>query len=417
MRAQTAKLILIILLSFFINPLNAQNMSQQDISIFPIGEENPPENSPYFIGQSYLSTLSDQKELNSLIYNVTFEPSCRNNWHKHKGGQILIAISGSGFYQEQGKPARPLSQGDVVEIMPDIVHWHGAAPDSWFSHLAIQCNPQINKTTWLDPVDDKEYKQATLVKESHSERPAHNYYKWFPVEPTTLAITDPELNEIFTRFAFTEVQEYGNLDIRTRILVTMVSTIAQNSVKEYRKMLYAAYSNGISPVEIKEVLYHTVPYVGMSQAANMVDVMNEFLTERGVKLPLQMQAASSSKIRMERGLSLQKSIFGDQIDKLYETSPDNQLHIQKFLSTNCFGDYQTRSALDVKIRELLTFSILISLGGCEPQVKAHIQGNVNVGNDKKTLLTVVTQLLPYIGYPRTLNAIANLNEIIPENQI
>ena len=117
----------------------------------------------------------------------------------------------------------------------------------------------------------------------------------------------------------------------------------------------------------------------------------------------------------EKGVALQKSIFGAAIDKNYETAAPNQLYIQKLLSANCFGDYQTRPTLDVKLRELLTYSILISLGGCESQVKGHIQGNVNVGNDKATLLAVTTQLLPSIGYPRTLNAIASLNEVIPES--
>lgn len=410
------KLIGIILLSLFINIINAQNMKSQSISIFPVGEENPPVNSQYFIGQSYLAALTHNKDLNCPIYNVTFEPSCRNNWHKHTGGQILIVVGGKGYYQEQGKVARLLSPGDVVEILPNVVHWHGAAPDSWFSHLAIECNPQINKTTWLDPVDDKEYKQATFKEDSLYENVNLNYSKWFQTEPSTLSMTDPILDEIFKRFAFGETQEYGNLDIKTRILVTMASTIAQNSIGEYCKMLHAAYYNGISPIEIKEVLYHAVPYVGMAQVTNMVDVMNEFLTKFGMKLPLQMEPALSSNSRMEKGLLLQKSIFGSQIDKLYKTSPDNQLHIQQYLSANCFGDYQTRSVLDIKTRELLTFSILISLGGCEPQVKGHIQGNVNVGNDKMTLLTVATQLLPYIGYPRTLNAIACLNEIISENK-
>jgi 4-carboxymuconolactone decarboxylase len=118
---------------------------------------------------------------------------------------------------------------------------------------------------------------------------------------------------------------------------------------------------------------------------------------------------------MEKGLAFQKSIFGNLIDKLYETSPANQLHFQKYLSANCFGDYQTRPVFDVKMRELLTFSILISLGGTEQQVKGHVQGNLNVGNDKDTLLAVTTQLLPYIGYPRTLNAINCINEVIPQN--
>jgi 4-carboxymuconolactone decarboxylase len=97
---------------------------------------------------------------------------------------------------------------------------------------------------------------------------------------------------------------------------------------------------------------------------------------------------------------------------MYQQSPKDQLHIQEFLSANCFGDYYTRRGLDIKTRELLTFAMLISLGGCEPQVKGHIQGNASVGNNKEVLLDVVTQLLPYIGYPRTLNALRCLNEVM-----
>lgn len=138
------------------------------------------------------------------------------------------------------------------------------------------------------------------------------------------------------------------------------------------------------------------------------------LVKNGVEPPLEPQAITTPETRMEKGLALQKEIFGDEIERMYETSPANQLHIQRALSGNCFGDYQTRTGLDVRTRELLTFSMLVSLGGCEPQVKGHIRGNVNVGNDKDVLLAVVTQLLPYIGYPRTLNAIACLNEVIPE---
>ena len=101
------------------------------------------------------------------------------------------------------------------------------------------------------------------------------------------------------------------------------------------------------------------------------------------------------------------------IDAMYKESPESQLHIQRYLSGNCFGDYYTRKGLDLRTRELLTFSMILALGGCEPQLKGHIQGNVNVGNDKETLLAVVTQLVPYIGYPRALNAIRCLNEVNP----
>lgn len=141
--------------------INAQNMETTvpGISAFPTGEPNVAYEQ-YFSGRSWLAPLTSMKELNVPVSNVTFEPGCRNNWHSHTGGQLLVCVGGEGYYQEKGKPARRLKAGDVVEIAPDVVHWHGAAPDSWFSHLAVECNPQTNKNTWLSPVTDEEYAEA-----------------------------------------------------------------------------------------------------------------------------------------------------------------------------------------------------------------------------------------------------------------
>ena len=248
-----------------------------------------------------------------------------------------------------------------------------------------------------------------------SAEAARNIRTWFPANADKLAVTDPELAEIFGNFAFGETQQYGDLDVRTRILVTMASAIAINGEAEYRRMVEAALANGITPVEIKEVLYHTVAYAGMSRVEDMLNVANEVFTAKGISLPLASQAVVTPDNRVEKGRNLQNDIFTKaNIDNMYNSAPANQLHFQVYLSGNCFGDYQTRPAFDAKMRELLTFAVLISMGGCEPQVKGHIAGNVNVGNDKATLLATVTQLLPYIGYPRTLNAVACLNEVIPE---
>lgn len=125
--------------------------------VFPIGQPNDAY-AQYFIGQSYLAPLSTS-QVN--IANVTFEPGCRNNWHIHHaeqgGGQILVCVAGRGYYQEEGQAARLLTPGDVVNIPADVKHWHGAAPDGWFSHLAIEV-PGINgRTEWLEPVDDETY--------------------------------------------------------------------------------------------------------------------------------------------------------------------------------------------------------------------------------------------------------------------
>ena len=247
-----------------------------------------------------------------------------------------------------------------------------------------------------------------------SETARKNHEELFPNHKSTLKVTDPELIEVFDNFAFDEVLSYGNLDTKTRLMAILASLIAQQTLSEYKVMLGGALNVGGTPIEVKEIVYQTVPYVGIAKVFDFIHATNEAFINRGIRLPLEGQSTTSPKTRMEEGLAVQKTIFGDMIDKMYEASPKNQIHIQKYLSANCFGDYYTRNGLDLKTRELLTFSIILSLGGCESQLKGHIQGNVNIGNDKETLLSTITQLLPYVGYPRTLNAIRCLNEVIPE---
>ena len=382
--------------------------------IFPIGEPNTAY-AKYFIGNSYLAPISREQV---SISNVTFEPGCRNNWHSHTGGQLLLVTAGRGYYQERGEPARLLLPGDVVEIAPDVEHWHGAAPDSWFAHLAVETNPQTNENRWLEPVDDAQYAAATAGMEEFRSRMSRaalrNFDALLPACKSELEQSDPELAEIVGNFAFDEVLRYGELDERTRRMTLLASAIALQAEGVYRSLLDAALDGGVTPVEVKEILYQAVPYVGLARTFDFIGIANDVLRRRGVALPLEGQSTVSSDDRFEKGLAVQRSIFGERIDRMHEEAPENQVHIQRYLSADCFGDYYTRGGLDVKTRELLTFSMLVSLGGCEAQVKGHIQGNANVGNGKATLLAVVTQLLPYIGYPRTLNAIACLNEVIPE---
>lgn len=129
----------------------------KELSVFKTGEKNDAF-AKYFIGQSYLAPLSTEQV---GIFNVTFEPGCRNNWHIHHadkgGGQILICVAGHGYYQEWGKVARKLNPGDVVNIKPGVKHWHGAAKDSWFSHLAVEVPGENTENEWCEPVSDEEY--------------------------------------------------------------------------------------------------------------------------------------------------------------------------------------------------------------------------------------------------------------------
>jgi len=247
-----------------------------------------------------------------------------------------------------------------------------------------------------------------------SETAQKNHDELWPDYKSKAKQTDPELIEVFDNFAFDEVIGSSNIDIKTRVMAIMASTIASQALTEYKMFVNAALNVGITPVEVKEVLYQSVPYVGIAKVIDFIYATNEILTECGIELPLKGQSTTTPETRHEKGLALQKEIFGEMIDKMYQTSPKNQLHIQKHLSANCFGDYLTRTGLNIETRELLTYSMLISMGGAELQVKGHIQGNINVGNNKETLIDITTQLLPYIGYPRTLNALKCLNEVIPE---
>jgi quercetin dioxygenase-like cupin family protein len=130
-------------------------MHTSEKNIFPKGEKAPAE---YFTGAVWFKTLvASETVLNCQVGNVVFEAGARNNWHTHPGGQILIATNGTGYYQEKGKPIQVLHPGDVVKILPDVLHWHGASADSEFTHIAINPNTQNGVVVWLERVTDEEY--------------------------------------------------------------------------------------------------------------------------------------------------------------------------------------------------------------------------------------------------------------------
>lgn len=237
-----------------------------------------------------------------------------------------------------------------------------------------------------------------------------NHDQLFPGHQSTLRRTDPELVELFDNWAFGEVLEDQTLDVRTRLMVQLAALIASHAVAEFRVMAGAALNVGVTPVELKEVVYQSVPYVGMGRVFDILHVTNEVLEGRGVVLPLPPQATTSEQTRRAMGIAVQKQIFGATIDRMRVEAPQDQQHIQEFLAANCFGDFYTRTGLELKTRELLTFAMLVSLGGCEPQLAGHVAGNLTCGNDRRVLVGTVTQLLPFIGYPRALNALRVISE-------
>jgi 4-carboxymuconolactone decarboxylase len=227
--------------------------------------------------------------------------------------------------------------------------------------------------------------------------------------------TDPDFQDILSHFIFGEVFYQGNLDDKQRELITLVVLTTNQTLPQLKSHVHAALNVGLKPVEIKEAVYQCAPYIGFPKTLNAIEEINDVFKSKNITLPIESQNKVEEDNRFDKGLAVQVEIFGDVIAKMREGAPSNQKHIQNYLSSFCFGDFYTRGGLDLQTRELLTLCIITTLGGAEGQVKAHVQGNVNVGNDKEKLITAITHCLPYIGFPRTLNALTCVNEIIPEN--
>ena len=190
-----------------------------------------------------------------------------------------------------------------------------------------------------------------------------------------------------------------------------MATLITNTSKEKYAIAVRDALEVMSPVEIKEVLYQSVAYVGLGKTFELFEVTNDVLLENSVELPLESISTTTRENRREEGLKLQKKYFGaENISAMIDNTPEGQERFNDFLAGYCFGDFYTRDALDDKERELITFSILATLGGCENQLRGRVQGNINVGNTKEVLIDALTILLPYIGFPRTLNALAIINE-------
>ena len=235
---------------------------------------------------------------------------------------------------------------------------------------------------------------------------------------STLARTDPGFIAYFDNFAFDEIltdakEVDDTVDLHTRLLVQLAAVLAAGGLAEFQVLATAGLANaGVSPVELKELVYHAVPYVGLARVFDYLHAVNDILTAAGVELPLPGQATSTTETRQQRGHQVQERIVGaGRVEQMHADAPPDCKHFQRYLTGNCFGDTVSRGGLDLPTRELLTFAMLAALGGADPQIRGHVTGNLNVGNTRARLLAVLTVLVPFIGYPRTLNALAAINDL------
>lgn len=225
-------------------------------------------------------------------------------------------------------------------------------------------------------------------------------------------LDDLEFKDIMNNYIYGDVYLHGNLDLKLRQLILIVVNTTNHTLKALKEHVIGALNVNVSPEEIKEAVYQCTPYIGLGKVEEALDVINDVFKAKGITLPLESMATVNQDTRFEKGFEVQSLAFGRaNIQANHDNAPEELKHIQNFLSEYCFGDFYTRKGLDLKTRELITLIMLATLGGCENQLRAHAGANLTVGNDRNLLLEAITQCQPYIGFPRTLNAIAIINEV------
>ena len=227
---------------------------------------------------------------------------------------------------------------------------------------------------------------------------------------TNLKHTDPEFAEFCGNFAYTEAVKDSKLSPRTRYMAIIATLLGCQGIDAFRAVLPEALDSGLTPAEVKEVIYQGTAYLGLGRTYAFITAANEVFEAKGVSLPLAGASTTTPEDRVEKGNAAQVEIFGEGMKGFQNAGPEETRHINRWLAGNCFGDYYTRKGLTLAEREMITFCYIAAQGGCEPQLTAHAKGNFNMGNDKAFLIDVVSQCLPYIGYPRSLNAITCINK-------
>lgn len=243
-----------------------------------------------------------------------------------------------------------------------------------------------------------------------TEEAKRNYERMFPGKEPSLAKTDPEYFEIVANFALDEVPARNRLAEPVRMKAILAVLLGCQGTKLYRSVLEGALNLGVTPVEVKEILYQGTAYLGLGRVFSFIRITNEVLEAGGISLPLADQGTVEAGNRQKAGNQKQVDYFGEGMRNSWERAPQETAHIQTWLADNCFGDYYTRNGLTDAEREMITFCFLLAQGGCEPQLTAHAAGNLNLGNDREFLIEVVSQCVPYIGYPRSLNALACIDK-------
>lgn len=264
----------------------------------------------------------------------------------------------------------------------------------------------ISAFNFASAVDDKE---KIMTREDIC---IENFHKLFKAEPFPKG-NDEEMLAILQKYIFGEIFVTGNLDIKQRELITVVSLSSMQTLPQLKSHINAALNVGNTPLEIREAIYLCAPFIGFPKTLNALSVLNEVFDERNIKTPLEHQTTIKEKERYSKGYEIQNPIYGDEIEKSLKGLPGNlDKKTAKFLTEVCFGDFYTRGTLDLKTKELLGLIILISNNASDNTVKSHIKGNIKRGNSIETIASAIIQAMPYIGFPAGIKSLKLLKEEI-----
>ena len=232
-----------------------------------------------------------------------------------------------------------------------------------------------------------------------------NYTALFGGEALNGEGTDPEIMDILQKYIFGEVFRTGDLDIKTREMITCVCLATMQQLPQLKGHAGAALNVGVTPIELREAIYQCSPIIGFPKVLNALGAVNEAFKERGIKVPLESQATVTEENRYEKGHEIQDSLYGDRTKEALKDVPgDMGEKVARFLTEVHFGDFQSRSGLDTPTRELLTYSVLTVIGA-ESQLHSHLLANLKAGNSPERITAAVIQCMPYIGFPAALKAL------------
>ncbi len=232
-----------------------------------------------------------------------------------------------------------------------------------------------------------------------------NYHTLFGGEALTGQGTDPEMMDILQKFIFGEVFRTGELNMKQREMITCITLATMQTLPQLKAHAGAALNVGVTPVELRETMYLTAPFIGFPKMLNALSVVNGVFEERGISLPLEKEGTVTEENRHEKGAAVQEKLYSGGISSVMDGVPGGMgKDVERYLTDYFFGEIYTRGALDLKTKELLGYCVLTTLEA-ESQLQSHYHGNINAGNTPEILTAAVIQCLPYIGFPAAIKAL------------